>query len=655
MPYEVPQFLTTCKATEKEPPKNLGVFLEASTSDQETKVVEFVAGNYKKVPVLVITRNPQEINRIYAQIKRRLVDNDVMLLQHLQRLRQRDDDGNSQNREWESIITNATKRHGADEQSYCYVTVTDFFGGRGHDYRVMDQQANDSGGMLVIATSIPDTREWIQWAGRTARQDKPGQFVVILSKQDPPFVADRNYIRRFEAIADANARIEDLTALKDTHIRTTLEKFSSDQARGAWLNELSTKYYARHKRPVEVRWPRDAKDKEFRDAQRLYKTGSDIQKVAKEAFDIDLVGPLAEWKYPAGKEFMDANLAVERKVAVMFVIDVSFSMDETATPQEQSLEPGARSAHSTLVGRLAREGAELGALTLSLMWNELDDLDLYCKTTRGEQISYSKRTSSCGGKLDVDMNVSNKVIDPVENIFWERAPPGAYTFWAHNCNGRPVDFWIREKHKGVVKMHRGRTDVSGSNSQMYTLNYVDPLEVRSQTRLQTSIECINTIIQQQLKDEDLIGLMTFATDVRTEFEPIVKQRNERMMLEKVAAMRTRGKTACYSAIRQAAQKLKVMPADTSKWVVALTDGKDTNSSPNDVSQAAELFKRTEGLNFALISLGNEVNTATINQMVSAANDGENTGMLVSAQNMEDVKKAFDEIADAIMAPTAGAM
>ena len=45
----------------------------------------------------------------------------------------------------------------------------------GHDLDVMDKLSNENGGMLVITTSVPDTREWIQWKGRTARQDRPGQ------------------------------------------------------------------------------------------------------------------------------------------------------------------------------------------------------------------------------------------------------------------------------------------------------------------------------------------------------------------------------------------------------------------------------------------------------------------------------------------------
>ena len=52
--------------------------------------------------------------------------------------------------------------------------------------QVVDKEANANGGMLVIATSIPDKREWIQWKGRTARQDRPGQFQVVLNLQVRP-------------------------------------------------------------------------------------------------------------------------------------------------------------------------------------------------------------------------------------------------------------------------------------------------------------------------------------------------------------------------------------------------------------------------------------------------------------------------------------
>ena len=44
------------------------------------------------------------------------------------------------------------------------------FCGHGHDFDCLDERAKAEGGMLVIATSIPDAREWAQWKGRTARQ-----------------------------------------------------------------------------------------------------------------------------------------------------------------------------------------------------------------------------------------------------------------------------------------------------------------------------------------------------------------------------------------------------------------------------------------------------------------------------------------------------
>ena len=45
-----------------------------------------------------------------------------------------------------------------------------------------------------IATSVPDEREWIQWRGRTARQDRPGQYHIVLNRQDPngPFADHPN-------------------------------------------------------------------------------------------------------------------------------------------------------------------------------------------------------------------------------------------------------------------------------------------------------------------------------------------------------------------------------------------------------------------------------------------------------------------------------
>ena len=255
------------------------------------------------------------------------------------------------------------------------------------------------------------------------------------------------------------------------------------------------------------------------------------------------------------------------------------------------------------------------------------------------------------------MQSSSSETPAVENIYWIEAPPGRYEWWVHNYSktNTPVNFWVREKHKGKVIMHQGNTGTS-NNSPRKTINYQNPLTVHAQTRLQTSIDCIKNIIKDELNDDDKIGLMTFATDVRTEFEPMAKGQSLGHMLGQVDRMKTRGKTACYKAIRQAAEKLKNRPnaAEESKWVVVLTDGKDTSSDASDVPAAVELFKNTDDLNFALISLGNEVDVSTVNRIVSGAQQRDNTGMLVSANSMDDVRKAFADIAETMLAPSAGA-
>ena len=117
--------------------------------------------------------------------------------------------------------------------------------------------------------------------------------------------------------------------------------------------------------------------------------------------------------------------------------------------------------------RLKAVGAELGALTVSLMWNSTVDLDLYVLEPGSKKaICYSNKTSPNGGTLDVDMNAKNPVANPVENIFWhpqdpaKNVPPiGKYLMWVQNYGG-PTDFFIRLKQKGEVRMFKGVAPVS---------------------------------------------------------------------------------------------------------------------------------------------------------------------------------------------------
>jgi hypothetical protein len=63
--------------------------------------------------------------------------------------------------------------------------VTTAAGARGQDYQISDDVVDDNGGLLLVLEYIPDSeREWIQFLGRTARHDHPGQYAVILNQND---------------------------------------------------------------------------------------------------------------------------------------------------------------------------------------------------------------------------------------------------------------------------------------------------------------------------------------------------------------------------------------------------------------------------------------------------------------------------------------
>eukprot|EP00966_Prymnesium_polylepis_P151415 3499017-Prymnesium_polylepis.1 len=68
---------------------------------------------------------------------------------------------------------------------------------------------------------------------------------------------------------------------------------------------------------------------------------------------------------------------------------------------------------SVLRLRLDRESAtESEELQVSLIWNDIADLDLHVITPRKEEIYYGHKESKCGGWLDVDMNVRGESMEP---------------------------------------------------------------------------------------------------------------------------------------------------------------------------------------------------------------------------------------------------
>jgi len=269
----------------------------------------------------------------------------------IQLLQERNEAGLSMIDTANDVIEAATKRCYSDaREPFFRVTVTDYFGGRGHDFDCMDERANAHGGMLVIATSVPDAREWIQWKGRTARQDRPGQYFVALSAEEEPFASEPGLaetLGRYVGAGTPDRVVEELLRRKDEGIHEALGSFEAQQARGAWQNELCERYYRERPRAHDEPWPSTKwrkTDVKLREMLGIpFGTGNKIREAASSRLGVELSGPPIGWGWGAGTSF---GIEPKRQeMAVVFLIDRTFEaflqkvVDAVVSVYDKYLEP----------------------------------------------------------------------------------------------------------------------------------------------------------------------------------------------------------------------------------------------------------------------------------------------------------------------------
>ncbi len=131
--------------------------------------------------------------------------------------------------------------------------------------------------------------------------------------------------------------------------------------------------------------------------------------------------------------------------------------------------------------RLTREGAKGGDVQISLLWNNYNDIDLHCIDPSGEEIFYSRKTSSSGGELDVDMNAGGPSSnEPVENIYWpsEGAPNGSYKIFVNHYakhggydSQDPTSYQVRLKINGQTKVFDGRISHGENKKLIFQFSY----------------------------------------------------------------------------------------------------------------------------------------------------------------------------------------
>jgi len=104
----------------------------------------------------------------------------------------------------------------------------------------------------------------------------------------------------------------------------------------------------------------------------------------------------------------------------------------------------------------------------SLLWDNRNDLDLHVIAPSGQHIFYGAKQSSCGGWLDVDMNVSGDSLKPVENVRWAKgkAPTGRYkvfvrNFRFHEPDAKPTRFKVELEVGGDIRHVEGVISPAG--------------------------------------------------------------------------------------------------------------------------------------------------------------------------------------------------
>lgn len=115
------------------------------------------------------------------------------------------------------------------------------------------------------------------------------------------------------------------------------------------------------------------------------------------------------------------------------------------------------------------DGVDLRA---SLLWNNRNDLDLHVITPAGEHIYYGMKQASCGGWLDVDMNVRGETTKPVENVRWAKgaARAGRYkvfvrNFRFHESDHAPTPFKVELEVGGKVSHVEGILSPRGQTGE----------------------------------------------------------------------------------------------------------------------------------------------------------------------------------------------
>jgi len=160
----------------------------AATAEDQYALVELLCFNVRRrVPVLVITANPESAELVGDRLRQHARGalagcNPSDLVRSLSQ-REYDRDP-CMYKESLRAATRTLSRDSTGPREF-RITVTDHTGARGTDYQMLDEVADKLGGLMLVVMHVPPSRrDWIQYKGRTARQNWRGQYCVVLNAEE---------------------------------------------------------------------------------------------------------------------------------------------------------------------------------------------------------------------------------------------------------------------------------------------------------------------------------------------------------------------------------------------------------------------------------------------------------------------------------------
>lgn len=290
--FDAPPFLNTCRGAQKMQPTLLGDSVDVHAGRAHVSAVVAAAMRARSsVPVVVLCEGVQAARAMHSAFAATERTRGAVQL-----LLQNDENGQPMN--WSSIVEKATMPLGSGRDKVWPITVSDLFGGRGQDYRVADPSVEDAGGLLVVASFIPDSeREWVQWKGRTARNDRAGQYAVILERGADPISGDGAMLQKFSkepgSVAHRVGLIDELLARRDKACAEKLTKRTSEIKVGMRMNELCDLFWTQQG-GVSSAWPSGSAQVKLRDF--LNRDDMSFDAIAAFAVSVDLAPSVEAYK-----------------------------------------------------------------------------------------------------------------------------------------------------------------------------------------------------------------------------------------------------------------------------------------------------------------------------------------------------------------------